>query len=58
MWINKTDILNLPKNAGDNEMYEWLNNSHYFMGIIKIKGKKELDKNGTFVDFFEHPLKI
>ena len=50
VWVNESDIRKLPKNAGDERMYEWLDNYQFFMGVIKHKGK-EVDELGTFVDY-------
>lgn len=50
-WANDYDIPNLPKNSGDRRMYEWLKDGRNFMSVIKHK-EKEIDEEGTFVDFF------
>jgi 8-oxo-dGTP pyrophosphatase MutT (NUDIX family) len=50
VWVDVKDIPSLPKNVGDELIYEWLRDGRFFMGIIKHKGK-ELDKEGTWVDF-------
>lgn len=51
LWVNEKDIPSLPKNIGDELIYQWLNDSRFFIGIIKHKGKV-LDEEGTYVDFF------
>lgn len=52
LWVLEKDFMNISKNVGDNKMYEWLKDSRYFMGVIKIKGKNILDEENTFVDYF------
>lgn len=51
MWVDKISISKLPKNSGDEKIYEWLKDGRYFVGTIKHKGKV-LDEFGTFVDYF------
>ena len=50
-WIRENDINNLPKNAGDMRLYEWIRSRRRFAGVIKHKGI-ELDEEGTFVEYF------
>lgn len=51
LWIDENFIDSLPKNEGDEKIYEWLRDPRYFMGTIKHKGE-ELDEQRTFVDYF------
>jgi len=50
VWVDKTDIRQLPKNVGDELIYQWLDDGRFFIGVIKHKGR-ELDKEGSFVNF-------
>ncbi len=50
-WVKKNKISQLPKNAGDAKIYEWLEDGRNFSGVIKHKGK-EIDQSGTWVDYF------
>lgn len=50
-WASLEKIDSLPKNEGDELIYEWLKDGRNFIGVIKHKGK-ELDESGTFVDYF------
>ncbi len=50
VWIDEEKISELPQNPGDKMIYEWLKDGRFFVGVIKHKGK-ELDKEGTYVDF-------
>jgi 8-oxo-dGTP pyrophosphatase MutT (NUDIX family) len=51
LWVDEKEIPSLPKNLGDELIYEWLNMGKFFTGVIKHKGKV-LDEAGTFVDYF------
>ena len=50
IWVPESEILSIPKNEGDNKIYEWLRNPLYFIGVIKLK-EKILNKEETFVDY-------
>ena len=50
LWIDETEISNLPQNHGDKKMYEWLKDSRNFKGIIKHRGNI-LDESGTSVRY-------
>ncbi len=51
-WVDEREIPKLPQNPEDVKMYEWLKDGRFFIGVIKHKGK-ELDADGTFVDYFQ-----
>ena len=51
-WVKEHDISKIPKNIGDERIYEWLKDSRYFIGTVKYK-EKLLDEGGTFVDYFD-----
>ena len=48
VWVDEKNIPILPKNSGDEKMYEWLRDGRFFVGIIKHKGKV-LDEENTQV---------
>ena len=50
-WVPEPEIPNLPKNAGDVKIYEWIKTGRFFMGVIRHKGK-ELDEENTFENYF------
>lgn len=54
-WTEKSEIKNLPKNAGDEKLYEWIEiyksqKKKFFVGVIKHIGN-EIDEKETWVDF-------
>ena len=52
LWVKKNDLQRVPKNIGDERIYEWLTDGRNFVGVIKHKGKV-LDEQGTFVDYLD-----
>ena len=52
LWVNEAEIDKLPKNVGDEKMYQWLKTRRRFFGVIKHKGRV-LDEAGTFVDYLD-----
>ena len=50
LWVPRKEIYGVPKNPGDNHMYEWLKTGRNLIGVIKIVGE-ELDGKNTWVDY-------
>ena len=51
VWVDESGLGSVPKNLGDELMYDWIKDGRFFTGVIRHKGRV-LDEAGTFVDYF------